>query len=72
MKKYLRYSLFLTLLLLMSFGTRPSNNSAAASVQRVIDPACVSTCTALMQECILSGKKSCLGVYRHCIAQCGK
>jgi hypothetical protein len=74
MKKGFRCLVFFSLILLMSFGTRPSTSSSAAPLDKVIDPACVSFCIVVMQGCITSGhdQRSCLGVYHHCLAHCGK
>lgn len=73
MKQGFRYLIFLSLILLMSFGTRPSTSSSAAPLDKVIDPACVSFCITLMQDCIRSSDhRSCLGVYHSCVARCGK
>lgn len=74
MKKNFRYIVFLTLLMFATFGTFLSPRSSAAP-ERVIDPACVSECTALLFLCLSGEGKNrnengCIGVYRHCIAQC--
>ncbi len=75
MKKNFRYVVFLTLLVFATFGTCLSPTSTAAP-ERVIDPACVTECTALLFQCIADGGRNsehgCIGVYRRCIAQCGK
>lgn len=78
MKRYFRYAVFFTLLLLASLGTCLSPNSSAATApQRPIDPACVSECSLLLFQCFAAGGKhgnenACISVYRHCLAQCGK
>jgi hypothetical protein len=77
MKKNFRYVVFLTLIIIASFGTCLSPSSSAAPVQNSPDPACVSECSFLLFQCFAAGGKngnenSCISVYRHCIARCGK
>ncbi|HEY3102313.1 MAG TPA: hypothetical protein VGJ69_01895 [Pyrinomonadaceae bacterium] len=75
MKKVFRNAAFLTLLAASILAT-PLTISSSPPPQDFPDPACVSTCTQLLYECIASGQKNndhaCISVYRHCIAQCGK
>ena len=65
----------LTLIIVTMIATGVTTSSAPAP-QNQPDPACVSTCVGLLFECIASGDKNndraCMGVYRHCLAQCGK
>lgn len=73
MKYARRLSLFLSLLILMIFSTSGPHQAAPAPPEKIIDPACVAVCTLLMQDCFRSEKpKGCLGIYHHCVAQCGK
>lgn len=76
MKRNFRYFVFFTLIVCANPGAQPSLRSSAAQ-ERSIDPACVSTCILLLQQCFAQGGKNgnehaCLSVYRHCVAQCGK
>ena len=75
MKFAKRFSPFLSLLLLMMFNTSGSHRAAPAPPEKIIDPVCVAICAFEAQECFRSEKGNngrCLGVYRHCVAQCGK
>lgn len=74
MKRTLRCLAFLALILALGFVTPGTNTSNTARAERVIDPTCVSLCTFLMQECFRDqgSNRSCLGLYRQCIAHCEK
>ncbi len=74
MKFARRLPLFLSLIILMGFGTTGSQQSSTARAERIIDPACVSICTIEMQNCFNSGGKNgqCLGVYYRCVAHCAR
>lgn len=74
--RFVRFLVFATALLTMSFGFR-SISSTPTSAQNDIDPACVSVCQLAQRECFIgatrnSEQNKCLAEYRHCIAQCGK
>jgi hypothetical protein len=75
MKTMVKNLRVLTLMVVFIVTTGVTTSSAPAP-QNFPDPACVSTCVALLYECIDSGARNndraCIGVYRHCLAQCGK
>ncbi len=77
MKKSFRYIVFLTLMLVMGFGTSLSSRITAAPVQNTIDPVCLLSCQQQQVSCFIgaatnSDQNRCLANYRHCIARCGK
>jgi hypothetical protein len=75
MKSIIRNLRVFTLMFVIIVATGVTTSSLPAP-QNAPDPACVSTCSELLYECLNSqGKnndRACMSVYRHCIAQCGK
>ena len=75
MKSPLRNLRVFILMTMIIVATGVTTSSAPAP-QNTPDPACVSTCSGLLFECLSSGGKNndhaCISVYRHCLAQCGK
>jgi len=75
MKRPIRNLRLLTLMFVSVIAAGAATSSAPAP-QNAPDPACVSTCAGLLYECLANHEKNndrgCIGVYRHCIAQCGK
>lgn len=75
MKSSIRSLRVLTLMFVIIVATGVTTSSSPVP-QGVPDPACVSTCSGLLFECLSSHGKNndqaCISVYRHCMAQCGK
>ena len=74
MKKYFRTSVFAVVVALMFVGLGQPRGSAALD-KPPFDPACLSLCQQLNQECFFGAlKKSdqhkCTAEYRNCIAHC--
>ena len=74
MKSMVKNLRFLTLMFVIIVASGVTTSSAPAP--DLPDPACVSTCAGLLYQCLLNHEKNndqaCIGVYRHCLAQCGK
>ncbi len=68
MRKTFRYLIFVSLLLIMSFATKPGSSA-------VVPDTCQDACFAAYQACFdfnspKSEQRKCLAQYRRCIAHC--
>ena len=75
MKSIIRNLRVLILMFVIIVAIGVTTSSAPAS-QNAPDPACVSTCAGVLYQCLLNHEKnndqSCISVYHHCLAHCGK